>query len=297
MVTYPAREVAPGVRVLADSMFPLYLVDGERPLLVDASISPYAPSLLAGLERALAGKKLATIALTHSHYDHTGSLTVLEQEYGAEVIASPRTCEVLQNPKALLLINQLNREFADKLGIAESPVVAPPARLRAVAGGDEIPLDGNRRLRVFDTPGHTRCSVSFLLEPEGIFFIGDAGGVVERNGKFKPLFLSSYGQYVASLRQIGAVGAEMLALPHNTVVRGSGRVSQFVASALAAAEEARDRIGAALTEDPDVERIADQILAGEFPLPTVAGSRTAFRINLVSMVRAIQREFPPGDAI
>lgn len=295
MVNYPDREIAPGVRVLADPTFPLYLIEGERPLLVDTAISAYAAPLLAALARVLPGQKLATIVLTHSHYDHTGALTALEGATGAEVLASPRTCEVLRSPKALALIDQLNREFAEKLGVAASSPVATPARQRAVAEGDEIPLDGGRRLRVFETPGHTRCSVSYLLLPGGVFFIGDAGGVVERNGKFKPLFLSSYRQYIDSLRKIERVGAEVLALPHNTAVRGRSRVEAFVRSALTAAEETQARILAALARDADAERIADGLLASEFPLPTVAGSLTAFRINLVAMVKAVQREFPsPG---
>jgi len=294
-VSYPDREIAPGVRVLADSTFPLYLIEGERPLLVDTAISAYAAPLLAALARVLPGQKLATIALTHSHYDHTGALTALEGATGAEVLASQRTCEVLRSPRALALINQLNREFAEKLGGADSPPVVSPARLRAITEGDEIPLDGGRRLSVFDTPGHTRCSVSYLLQPGGVFFIGDAGGVVERNGKFKPLFLSSYRQYIASLQKIGGLGAEVLALPHNTAVRGRSRVEAFVRSALTAAEETQARILAALEKDTDVERIAGSLLASEFPLPAVAAPPTAFRINLVAMVKAVQREFlSPG---
>jgi len=276
-------------------MFPLYLIDGARPLLVDTAISAYAAPLLAALARALPGRELATIVLTHSHYDHTGALTALERATGAEVLASQRTCEVLQSPKALALINQLNREFAAKLGDAAAPKVAPPARLRAVAGGDEIPLDGNRYLRVLATPGHTRCSVSYLLQPAGVLFVGDAAGVVERNGKFKPLFLSSYRQYIDSLQMIGRLGAEVLALAHNTAVRGRARVAAFVGSALAAAEETQERILAALARDADAERIADRLLASEFPLPTVAGSSTAFRINLVAMVKAVQRESTNPD--
>jgi glyoxylase-like metal-dependent hydrolase (beta-lactamase superfamily II) len=81
--------------------------------------------------------------------------------------------------------------------------------------------------QVYETPGHTRCSLAFLLQPENILFPGDAAGVVEKSGKIKPLFLSSYTLYEQSLKKLSTIKANILALPHNTAIKGERKIRDF----------------------------------------------------------------------
>lgn len=291
MVNKTVSTLAPEVFVLHDDMFPLYLVRGERNVLIDAAIGARSARLIARIDEVLAGEPLHAVALTHSHYDHTGMISALERRYGCAVWCSPRTAEILANPKSIQFINKLNREFCSMLRESECPEVVPPQTVQALAEGAVQPLAPGRSLQVLATPGHTRCSISFLLQPETILFPGDAAGVLERDGRSKPLFLSSFVQYEASLLKLQGVGAAVLAPPHNTPVRGRRRVEAFLQRALDAARRVRDEIQQALRRGTAVEAVAEEILAREYPNPTVSGPREAYMINLVAMIRVVQREF------
>ena len=283
--------LTPELAVIHDEMFPLYLIRGERNLLVDTAITARSDQIGRNLDQLLAGEPLHAVVLTHSHYDHTGALTFLEERYGCEIFSSQRTKEILENPKSIEFINKLNREFDRLLDCPHGAEVRIPKKISAVREGDIIPVARDRWLQVYETPGHTRCSISFLLLPERIFFVGDAAGILERKGRHKPLFLSSYLQYERSLSTIASVNAEMLGLPHNTPIRGARNVADYLAGARASMVHAKEDILAALRQSRDFEHIAAEILAREFPHPTIIGPREAFLINLTVMIKAVFREY------
>ncbi len=291
MSVKPVVEIIPGVWLLAEEMFPLYLVLGESSTLIDCAVLPRAESILARIDRVLAGLPLRRIALTHSHYDHVGALPRIQQVHRAPVVASARTQEVLANPKAVAFIDHLNQEFKRMVGDASVSAFTRPADITAVKEGDRISLGPGRWLEVYETPGHTRCSISFLLLPERVLFPGDAAGVVERDGRIKPLFLSHYGQYESSLRKISALRPSLLAMPHNAPIRGTQRASDFLGQALRETQRARDEILQALAGSDDFQQIAVNLLAREYPKPSLLGPREAFLINLTAMVRAVHAEF------
>jgi len=279
------------VFVLHDPMFPLYVIRGEHNLLVDCAILARAGEIDEKLAALLGDKRIDAVWLTHSHYDHAGACSLLQEKHGFEIIASQRTKEVLENEKAVAFIDDLNQKFKKILGDDSNSVFTKPSRIRAVREGDAVSLPGGQALEVFETPGHTRCSISFLLRPENILFPGDAAGVVETSGKVKPLFLSSYGQFDRSLQKLIALRAEMLALPHNSVVKGEKRVADFLTAALAETRRLKEDIRARLKNSADFARIAEDILDEEYFSPTIMGPREALLINVTAMVKSVYYEF------
>lgn len=280
------------VVLLHDPMFPLYLIrGGERNLLVDCAILARAGEIEEKLAGLLGDKKIDAVLLTHSHYDHVGACSLLQQRHGFEIIASLRTREVLENDRAISFIDDLNQKFKMILGDDSRSEFTKPRHVRAVREGDVIPLPSGQALEVHETPGHTRCSISFLLKPENILFPGDAAGVVETNGKIKPLFLSSYTQFERSLEKLLALRAEVLALPHNNAVKGAGRVAEFLTAALAETRRLQEDIRGRLEKSADFTRIAEDILADEYFSPTIMGPREALLINVTAMVKSVFYEF------
>lgn len=284
-------RVSEAVSMLADEMFPLYLVHGENTTLVDAAVLSHAATIIRQLDKLLAGVPLRQVALTHSHYDHVGALAALQNKYGCSALASLRTKEILESPKAIAFIDHLNQEFKRMVGDDSPSTCTMPVSLSGVVAGERIPISPTRFLEAVETPGHTRCSISFLLLPERILFVGDAAGVMERDGRIKPLFLSNYRQYENSLQKVRELRPEILAMPHNLPIRGEKRVREFLTRSLAETERARDEILAALRQSHDFSEIAVTILAREYPNPTLLGPREAFLINLTAMVKAVYAEF------
>jgi glyoxylase-like metal-dependent hydrolase (beta-lactamase superfamily II) len=287
----PFSILRANVTVLRDAMFPLYVVRGERNVLVDCAILAKAGEIETKLASLLGDEGIAMVLLTHSHYDHTGACPYLQEKYGFEIVASQRTKEVLENDKAVAFIDDLNQKFKLLMNDRSGSVFTKPRAIRAVGEHDLIPLPGGQFFEVYETPGHTRCSISYRLQPENILFPGDAAGVMERDGKIKPLFLSSYSQYERSLGKLLALEAEVLALAHNTAIKGRDRVRAFLSASLAETQRAKETIIARLAHSQDFGLIAERLLAEEYVSPTIMGPREALLINVTAMVKSVYHEF------
>ena len=272
-------------------MFPIYLIHGQKNLLIDCSILARGPEIEESLVDILKDEKIDTVLLTHSHYDHTGACAYLQAKHNFAILASQRTKEILQNPKAIEFIDKLNQEFKRLLNRDNAIHVTMPGNIVAVHEGEKIPVSQDQWLQVYETPGHSRCSLSFLLQPENILFPGDAAGIIEKNRTIKPLFLSSYTQYVESMEKISRLHADILALPHNQVIKGRKNIQEFFSRSLQETLKLKNRIFEELQINTDFNAIAEKLAAKEYSLPTVDGPREALLINLAAMVRSIYVEF------
>ena len=113
------------------------------------------------------GLKLKYVILTHAHFDHMLEIdSWVEGNTGAEVIVGRDDSVMLADSD----MNCYNLFFGMKKGYY--------GPFRTVSEGDTLAL-GEAALRVFETPGHTRGSVSLLCD--GKLFVGDVvfadGGV------------------------------------------------------------------------------------------------------------------------
>jgi glyoxylase-like metal-dependent hydrolase (beta-lactamase superfamily II) len=287
----PFSPLQANVTLLPDAMFPLYVIRGERNALIDSAILAKAGEIEKKLSALLGDGGIDMLLLTHSHYDHTGACSRLQDKYGFEIVASRRTKEILENDKAIAFIDGLNQKFKEILHDHSASAFTMPRNIRAVGENDRIPISAKQSIEVFETPGHTRCSISFLLRPENILFPGDAAGVMEKNGTIKPLFLSSYTHYEASLKKLLALEPEVLALAHNTAIRGREKAKKFLDDSLAETRKLKEKIIAWLGQTDDFGRIAEKILAEEYAAPTIMGPREALVINVTAMVKSVYFEF------
>jgi glyoxylase-like metal-dependent hydrolase (beta-lactamase superfamily II) len=284
------------VYAIHDPMFPLYVIRARQNLLIDCSILAKAGEIEKKLLALLGKEKIGLALLTHSHYDHTGACSVLQEKFGFEIIASKRTKEILENDKAIEFIDDLNQKFKKILSDRSDSVFTKPAHIRAMGENDAMKISDSQSIEVYETPGHTRCSISFLLKPENILFPGDAAGVIEQTGKIKPLFLSSYGLYEKSLKKLLTLDAELLALPHNTAIKGKNKVQEFLQNSLLETIKLKEKILLALQDTTDFALIAENILSQEYTFPTIMGPREALLINVTAMVKSIFHEFVKNQA-
>lgn len=290
----PFSELAGGLFVLNVPMFPLYVIRSESGgggAMIDCAVLAKAGEIQEKLAALLGSERLALLLLTHSHYDHVGACPVLQEAHGFTILASQRTKDVLENDKAVAFIDDLNQKFKALEGDRSASAFTRPRAVRAVAEGDRVDLADGRRLDVLATPGHTRCSLAYMLRPGNVLFAGDAAGVIERSGRIKPLFLSSYSLYEASLQKLLGLDADVLAPAHNAAIQGRGRVREFLEDSLAETRRLKERIVAWLGESRDFARIAERILEEEYDAPTLMGPREALLINVTAMVKSVFHEF------
>jgi glyoxylase-like metal-dependent hydrolase (beta-lactamase superfamily II) len=176
-VQSPAPDVLQLTRFGAFSCHLLRDEDGLT--LIDTGLPGSAPAI----HRAIVGlgAKLTRILLTHAHTDHCGALDAIHALHpGAEIVASPRTAALMAGDRTLP-----PAEAHLKLRGGFRTCRATPSRLAA---------DGARigRFRAVFTHGHAPGHVSYLHEPTGFLFTGDAlhtaGGRLAVSGEFRPLF-------------------------------------------------------------------------------------------------------------
>jgi glyoxylase-like metal-dependent hydrolase (beta-lactamase superfamily II) len=282
-------ELPNNLYTLQEGMFVLYLIRGQKSILIDTAIHANRKSILSKIRSILGSNPLDYIFLTHSHYDHTGSLSYIQKHTGAHIYGSERTIELLKKPDVRLFITEMNNRFNRLLGTEEMTGFPELEHMHGLKNGDTISLGNGNLLKVISTPGHTKCSISFLLNPGDIIFPGDSTGVIERNGKIKPLFLSDYNMYLSSLKKIEGISPKILALPHNTPIMGKEKVHDFLNMSIQASELLGNKIMTALKKGNEPERISVEIMEKEYPMPTVEGPRKAFNINLMAMIKAVDK--------
>ncbi len=156
-----AIEVAPRIaRVLAPNPGPftfkgtgVYIIGGHDVAVIDPG--PLMGEHVEALKRALAGRRVTHILLTHTHADHSPAAQPLKEWSGARTYGfAPHGRGEAEGPRM---------EEAGDLAFV------PDVRVR---DGDLIEGDGFTIACVF-TPGHTSNHMCFALKEEHALFTGD----------------------------------------------------------------------------------------------------------------------------
>lgn len=134
-----------------------YLVGTETLAVIDPG--PEDDAHFEALKRAIAGRPVSHIFVTHTHRDHSPLTARLKQSTGAVVVA-----EGPHRPARPLRIGEINP--LDASGDLDFTADVH------LADGDVVEGDGFAIRGVF-TPGHTANHMSFGLEGTGVLFSGD----------------------------------------------------------------------------------------------------------------------------
>ncbi|MCP5051865.1 MAG: MBL fold metallo-hydrolase [bacterium] len=284
------------VIVIHDDVFPIYIIKGDKNFLIDTGTTAKAIPFHTKINRILTetgnGKNntIHSLLLTHSHWDHTGSASYLQDQYHFDVYASHRAVEVLQKDKVVSFINRLNQDYKSMVNDKSNTSVKKLTNLHPLKEGDKIKVSTDSYLEIIETPGHTKCSISYLLHPQKILFPGDCTGVIEQDNSIKPIFLSSYKEYEHSEEKLLTLDVEALGFPHNPVIKGKKNVETHFHRALNRTREIKDKIIRLLNNGKETIEIAEILLLEDFSKPTLAGPKESMIINFEAMAKTVKRE-------
>lgn len=149
-----ARLLAPNPGPFTFRGTGVYLVGGGDSVMV-IDPGPDLPHHLAALKRALAGRRVSHILVTHPHADHSPAARPLAEWSGAKIYAAPA-----------------GSRAAEEASMVEEGVDSGFAPDIVVRDGDVIAQDGVSLDCVF-TPGHTAGHMCYALRGEKALFSGD----------------------------------------------------------------------------------------------------------------------------
>ena len=247
MPTTLTTEVADRVHRLEHAHVNVYLVeDGGRVLVVDTGL-PRAWDLIGRALRELGRRPadVAAIALTHAHFDHTGTAARAQRRLGVPIWAHPDDFFIARHPyryahENLRAVYPLR--YPAGLGILAAMTRAGALGVRGVKGlvpyAAEGLVDVPGGPHVVFTPGHTFGHVALHLPDRDAVISGDALVTLDPyTGHTGPQIVAGAatadsGQALASLDRLAATGASVV-LP--------GHGEPWTAGVRSAVELARER--------------------------------------------------------
>jgi glyoxylase-like metal-dependent hydrolase (beta-lactamase superfamily II) len=154
----------------------VYVLDAERPALVDTGIGTNYERILAAVESVgLEPEDVEVIAVTHVHLDHAGgagklldacpNATVSVHEIGAPHLVDPSR-----------LWEGTKRAVGDQIQFYDEPDPVPEERIVELTDGDVVDL-GDHALEAHHVPGHAPHQVAFSDPENDAVFTADAAGL------------------------------------------------------------------------------------------------------------------------
>lgn len=170
----------------------------NRPLLLDTGQG--LDSYLPFLQRALDGRTLSEIVLTHAHPDHIGGCAQLREAFGS--------LSVKKRPWA-----GMDEKAGDDLV--------------AIDHGDIVETEG-ATLEAIHTPGHAEDHLCYLLHEERAVFTGDV--VLGAGTTVIPEHGGDLLDYMSSLRHLLEIEPRVLYPAHGPAIHdAAGKIREYIA--------------------------------------------------------------------
>jgi glyoxylase-like metal-dependent hydrolase (beta-lactamase superfamily II) len=197
----------------SDAAVYLIAVEGHA-ALVDAGCGRATDLLLANVEAAgVAPGGIELLLLTHCHFDHAGGAAALRARLGCRVVAHALDAPYIEaGDDAVTAANWYDASMV-------------PCCVDRTLLAEREPIDlGGRIIEAIAIPGHSPGSVAYLLASHGqkIVFGQDV------HGPLHPSLLSDRADYLASLRRLLELEADILCEGHYGIYEGKDAVARYI---------------------------------------------------------------------
>ncbi len=236
----------------------VYLLDAERPALVETGIGTHHDRVLAALDEVGIDRgAVETVAVTHVHLDHAGGAGVLVDHLPNATVAVPeRGARHLVDPSRLWAGTR--EAVGDQVRYYTEPEPVPEARVRSLADGDRIDL-GDHQLVTHAAPGHAPHQVVFDHPENDAVFTADAAGIyvpsLDRVEPTTPPPQFDLEQALADVETLRALDRSTLCYTHFGAHPVDGRLDEYE-SALREWVETVEQARAEHGDEGAVERLS-----------------------------------------
>ena len=200
---YTVNEFAPGSYQITEGgrFNMLLLVGDERAVAIDGGIGVGS---LRKLYESITDKPIDFI-LTHTHWDHVGCASEWDKVGVHPVGKSLLAPDLSKMTKGFVNMWKKNGNAFPEWFDEDAYEVKPSTFGWTLQEGDTFDI-GNRKFHVYDTPGHSPCSISLYEEREKILVSGDLIRCEEY--LFLQVPTAVLSDYAPSLRKLEKVAKE-----------------------------------------------------------------------------------------
>lgn len=242
----------------------LYLLEGEtQSMIISGGMSYLVPDLLQQFEAfGINERKIKKLLILHAHFDHVGIVPFIKRRYPElKVYASVRAWELLSQRRVIDTINQFSRDVAEHMGMEKVydtheldwrvDIVGKP-----VSEGDRIDL-GNLEAQIYETPGHSSCSISAYVPKLKALFASDGGGIPYRE-MIIPSGNSNYTAFQQSLEKLKDLDVEYACADHYGYLAGD-EAGDFIRNTIVAAKDRRELMEEIYRRSGDIEATVSEL--------------------------------------
>ena len=247
----------------------VYLIEGEEASLIVSGGMSYLAPVVVGQFKAFGvdERKITKLLILHAHFDHVGLVPFFRRRYPRlDIFASARGCEVLRTSRAIETINAFSRLVAERMGFLgclsgsdlewRNDIVA-----LTVSEGESIDL-GGFTVKIFETPGHSSCSISAYVPELRVLFPSDGGGI-PYGETILPAGNSNFSMYQKSLQKLQLLDVDFLCADHYGYVTGD-EAKTYINCSIDAAKEMRALIEIVLKRTGSIEETVRELVGDIF---------------------------------
>lgn len=191
----------------------VYLIEGDKKCLIDGGTRTEARRIIKVL-RQLGAFPPDIIIITHSHYDHTQGIPVLQREASK----TGKRIEVLASHKAIPLLEDQSWNAVYDAGPYDNIQDVTPLK------EDDIIDLGTTTLRIYEVPGHSKDHIAIMDEKHRNIFIGDVIGDKIADNTFLPPFMPPYWDphtFLSTINRLKSIDYDSLCLAHFGYIHGA----------------------------------------------------------------------------
>jgi len=258
--------ITPEILFLGSRGICMYLVMGEYYALLGGGVAWGVAKLEAQLDQYhVARDRIRYLVISHAHHDHCGALPYLKSRYPhIQTVASEYCAHILNKSKAVRLMSEVNRKVLDSLkrphsfnGISLD--FHPISIGLQVKDGDLLNLGNGLSLHFFQTPGHSRCSLSMYIPELEALFPADAVPFPEKeNGELTVTANHDYTDYIRSLEKLKPLPIGIIGYEHGGVLTEDD-AAEIIPRGLTATRQQMERIQKRYEELKNLDLLVDEI--------------------------------------
>ena len=273
----------------------VYLLEGrDESMIISGGMSYILPDILQQLEAfGIDENRITRLLILHAHFDHVGVVPFLKRRHPElQIYGSSRAWEILKMPKAISTINEFSRMVTARMGRVEDCSGLDLEWRGDVDGacvseGDQIGID-DIEVQIFETPGHSSCSISAYVPQIKALFASDGGGIPYRDTIITP-GNSNFTLFQQSLEKLKDLDVEYLCADHYGYIVGE-EAGDFIQQTIQMAKQNRSLMEEAYLRIRDIDAAAHELVTAFYEsYPDYVLSKEIFQGIYGQMVRHIAK--------